>query len=469
MLKAGQTQRVDFAAIAGFPVSGAVTQAGKPVAGARVSVNSLSSRSWIASVKTDVEGRYRISHLSPGRYSLSVQLGDRTPGKQPARQQEQVEVKDGPVTMDFVFGTGKIVGRVVDKATGEPLKGARVMVSLHSEGDGRRPMYLVPYRRPGKGLSFTFSPRRLGGAAPGSLLAASPLGRFAGRVPAGYASVDEEGRFEIADLAQGKYRVSCYRKDGVNPSHFSLVDLGQDAGVKELTLTVDTSHSLRIRVESSQTKGPMAGARLVIHTHDGLYVTSHVRVDPKKAPKPQAAGAKPSPFQPITTSAQGEAAVHGLLPGRYAAWVVAEGHGARWVSPIESQATDGSASTVTVALEPTGTFLLQPAQDLLDEDKTPAVVYRLIDGSGKAVFPGGQLVPLVLDTGVGVLDGEYAKAYPVNTVPPGRYQLKWELYLIGDHAEPFRTQLADALAARGETQVHIQAGKQTVVLLAGKP
>jgi len=460
---------VDFAAIAGFPVSGAVTQAGKPVANARVSVNSLLGRSWIASVKTDAEGRYRISHLSAGRYTLSVRLGEWTSGKQPASQHKTVEVKDGPVTMDFVFGTGKIVGRVVDKATGEPLKGARVMVSGHDAGDGRRPLYLMPYRRPGQGLRFTFSPRSLGSAGPGSLLKASPLGRFVGRQPAGHASADEEGRFEISDLAQGKYRLSCYLKDDVSPSHLASVDLAQDAGVKELTLTVDTSHSLRIRAESSQTEAPVAGVRLVIHTHDGLYVTSHVRVDPKKAPKPKAAGARSSPFQPITTNAQGEVGIHGLQPGRYGAWVIAEGHGARWVSPIESQATQGPASTVTVALEPTGTLLLQPAHDVLDEDKTPAVVYRLIDGAGKAVFPGGQLVALVLDTGVGVLDGEHAKAYPVNTVPPGRYQLKWELYLIGDRAEPFRTQLADALAARGETQVHIQAGKQTVVVLAGRP
>lgn len=113
-------------------ISGQVLDAvnGEPVVGAMVVARAEGGAS--AQARTNARGRYLIEDLRPGEYRVRA-AGAR--GYEPAEFPRPVPVREGQVTEDIDFrlervqnpNPGAISGRVVDRRTGEPIRGARVM------------------------------------------------------------------------------------------------------------------------------------------------------------------------------------------------------------------------------------------------------------------------------------------------------------------------------------------------------
>lgn len=101
-------------------VRGRVTRNGVPLVDASVTFNGRGEGVNHAGGRTDHEGRYVISGLSDGEYSVSA--GEARGG---ARHTVTYTVR-GSGTLDLDFKAGKVRGRAVDAATGDGLAGINV-------------------------------------------------------------------------------------------------------------------------------------------------------------------------------------------------------------------------------------------------------------------------------------------------------------------------------------------------------
>lgn len=230
-------------------ISGQVVDAetGDPIAGAVVVAKSTDD---VGRAQTNERGVYRISDLEPGNYNVAAKARgypvNRYPRPVPVRANEMTE------GIDFRLagkrsGHGAISGRVVDRRTDEPIRGAMVVAvdggaryKARTDGRGR---YLLRGLKPGrynviagargyvresyprpvpvaagrvtKDIDFALAPRKRPGAIAGLVVDARTREPIAGAVVVargehgnGRAQTDRRGRYMLK-LGPGEYQVAA--------------------------------------------------------------------------------------------------------------------------------------------------------------------------------------------------------------------------------------------------------------------
>lgn len=181
----------------GHAVAGRILLGGRPLAGARVSLDGR-DRPSSAVASSDQEGRFRFAGLSSGSYNLAV-IDRSTFAVVDSRR---IEV-DGDLELQLDVAGSEITGRVVDGETGAPLAG----VAVRLEATGHE-------------IRLPFHPR---------------------------ATTDEAGHFLFRRVAAGDYRLRA-EEDGYAPAAatLSLAD-GLPADGVELKLAPTRGLTLDVR------------------------------------------------------------------------------------------------------------------------------------------------------------------------------------------------------------------------------
>lgn len=305
----------------------------QPVAGAQVrlaplpeggeGISQLSAR-WRGArearpVTSDEEGRFVVEDLAPGRFDLHVQAEGLAPALVPG-----VEIPDGegPVDLGEVeLEAGlSLEGRVVD-SSGDPVAGVRVAATQMSvvraaAGSARRAVpeaytgaagrFRVVGLRAGEPAQLTveregYATRRLPWVAipppepleivlePGSTVAGLVVGGDGepvagarvtaeaadagpGSAPASWrqsAVTDEEGRFEITDIAGGKLWLQAQAR-GLLPGEKVPVEVPSGGVLDNVRLTLEAGATVLGRVRSPDGE-PVAGARIEVLAGDRSF------------------------------------------------------------------------------------------------------------------------------------------------------------------------------------------------------
>jgi len=145
---AGSPLQVDLEMRGDAVVRGRVTRNGAPLVNGSVSFNARGEGVTYGSGRTDHEGRYVVSGLVDGEYSVSV--GDMRGGT----RHTTTHTVRGSGTLDLDFKAGSVRGRAVDAATGDGLAGITVRFQrsnfgsfiLTTDGNG---VFAAPNLTPG--------------------------------------------------------------------------------------------------------------------------------------------------------------------------------------------------------------------------------------------------------------------------------------------------------------------------------
>jgi RNA polymerase sigma factor (sigma-70 family) len=217
------------------PVAGVVRDkaTGKPVAGVRIvgRASGVSYANTSIETVTDAKGRYRLMGLrKDSRYYLTA---DTTEGAVHLPQQKELEDTEGlkPLTADFDLVRGiPVEGRLLDKASGKPVKGTVYYLPLPGNRHFRAgasgelrwvihyPRYVI--RKDGSFKLAVFP-------GPGVLFASSEYGPYA---PVVLAPGDEKkglGRGEPCDVTQAHVYRLIEPKEGAKPLKLDLEFVAQ--------------------------------------------------------------------------------------------------------------------------------------------------------------------------------------------------------------------------------------------------
>lgn len=245
---------VATAAVAGG-IAGQVVDGsnGNPIADAAVIARSNNGEAGRA--RTNDRGMYLIEDLEPGRYQVSAQARGYEPGEYPGA----VAVRQNEITRDIDTrlrptqqpDPGAITGRVIDRRTGEPIRGAVVVAASadcrRKARTDERGHYLIrglkpgtyqlkaaarhyvrePFPRPvpvrsgqtAENVNFALQPKPRRGGIAGRVLEARTNQPIAGATVVaqcefggGRAVTDRRGYYYIARLAPGRYEVSAMKR-----------------------------------------------------------------------------------------------------------------------------------------------------------------------------------------------------------------------------------------------------------------
>lgn len=204
-------------ALANGGISGTVLNAvtSDPIEGAMVI--AVGDSGEMGRARTNARGAYRIGDLAPGLYRVAAQAR----GYEPVRFPRPVGVREGEVTGSINFGLrphqhpnpGAITGRIVDRRTGEPIAGAKV----------------VAYGRSGRRKART----------------------------------DEHGRYAIRGLRPGTYRVKARARGYVKAAFPRPIDLRPGQTVEDVNFALVPKlrrGAIAGQVIDARTQRPIAGA-----------------------------------------------------------------------------------------------------------------------------------------------------------------------------------------------------------------
>jgi hypothetical protein len=189
-IEAGRETEVILREPAAASLSGVVTEAGRPVAGAQVRVRPRGRTPFLllsgtSSATTDEHGAFLFTDLQAGSYTVSARAGNSAfPAEAdvtllPGQRQEA----------SLALSLGRIEGRVVSAGDGLPIGGARVeAVRARHSGEERS--------------ASTIAVALVAEAEPGGMPAVISIGG----TPAGVAT-DPDGRFELAHVPAGDYQL----------------------------------------------------------------------------------------------------------------------------------------------------------------------------------------------------------------------------------------------------------------------
>jgi len=276
-----------LAVLAAVAFAGGITgrvadaETGDPIAGAVVVARSASDA---GRAQTNERGVYRITDLEPGRYDVAAKargyLLSRYPRQVPVRANEMT---DG---IDFRLagkrsGHGAISGRVADRRTDEPIRGATIVAvgggaryKARTDGRGR---YLLRGLKPGrysvvagargyvkesyprpvpvaagrvtKDIDFALAPRKRLGAITGLVVDARTREPIAGAVVVargehgnGRAQTDRRGHY-VLKLRPGEYQVAARARGYVPEAYPRPVPVRPGQATKEINFALRPSRA----------------------------------------------------------------------------------------------------------------------------------------------------------------------------------------------------------------------------------
>ena len=251
-IEAGETATVDLYLPPTGTVTGSVTEAGNPLAGVSVSLKDQRSPFPMGgpSARTDDNGRFQMSNVEPGDYTLTVSPSG---AAQPIERDLEVRARE-TANSDIKLPTGIVAGRVTNSGDGQPISGVIVKVdpagakgeeSKSREPPRRMAMVIMSTEDSGSGGITTM---RLG-SEPDSVM------------------TDENGYYEVRYVAPGDYTVAVsgsgiekmkqdrvrvfegQRSDGID---FKAV-LGATLVVRPTTDSSDALHFFRAKLINQAT------------------------------------------------------------------------------------------------------------------------------------------------------------------------------------------------------------------------
>jgi len=310
------------------PISGRVTRDGKGVTGVVVGLRILdfnSPRSPLIKATTSQDGRFRLTGVAAGRYSLAAlapafvsENGFGFGSSSVSVILAEGETVEG-IELALVPG-GVITGRVVD-ADGHPVIGEHVDLTLVSEHVQKRPVYLYSpsasiYETDDRGIY------RLFGLPAGRYLVSVGVGKDNNSSPTGipngrsyyprtfHPGVTEEAKATVVEVTAG----------------------GEAPGVNITLSERAAAYTVTGRLRHAENGQPVANIRV-------RYAT--LREDGRSF----AATALGS-----TAHFNGEFRFEGILPGKYVAFVTAESESAFYGDPVPFEVTNGDVAGVEVKL-----------------------------------------------------------------------------------------------------------------------
>ncbi len=214
--------RLDLDFSSGLSLTGQVMASGRAVPGIDVYLRGAYV-DVLAGSTTDVEGRFRLAGLEPGRYRLEVH------SERGLVHHEDVDL-GGDLDVQIELRTGRVTGRVLEADGGGPLAGAAVS--------------LEP--------------------------AAGTVGELPGYGTYGLAS-DALGRFVVGEVAAGEYRLRVV-KEGYAPAERRIRVL-PGGGQEDVELLLEPSGGLRLTV-SGATGAPVAEVTYAVLDTAGRPLTA---------------------------------------------------------------------------------------------------------------------------------------------------------------------------------------------------
>lgn len=206
----------------GFTLSGRVTQAGQPVAGATIFASLQGGGGRQASSVTDGGGSYQLTGLQEGTYTVNAMAA--VAGTSSSRRQTIALTSDQ--TLDIAFPSAKVGGQVVDADGNIPLANATVSIASRDPG-------------------------ATGGA-----------GQRAG-------TTDSNGQFSFAGLDEGTYTLTTSRPDYQLDKRDAD---GTDQGGAGLVIALKRGAGIGIKVQDGLSGVPLPGVMVRVSAAQGTPV-----------------------------------------------------------------------------------------------------------------------------------------------------------------------------------------------------
>lgn len=454
-VESGGTTQLDFAKLPGFTISGRVTRGADGFPGVRVSVGS--DREWFGSATTDDDGRYAVRGIPPGEYIVSIEHGAKL-DMIGYRAEQATRVADRDVSLDFPVGACRIEGRLLDGPNGQPLAGAFVIALRFEKGDGPPDSQITLHKHEGR---WGFGIGRLWRTKPAvlGLRATRDLSPNPYR-STGHAETAADGSFLIENLEAGDYTLLISNRSAGVPVFWPGIRLERDGAAAKAEVGVRRDSGLTVKVLASDTRQPVAGARLGLCSAAGVHLTYLQYVRKPGVPEGKPFDARDHTPEPFQTDGRGRFSLDGLLAADYGLWVVAPGFGAQFVAPVPASP---QTPETTIELARSGVLVLRPTPEAIKDVPNPHLAYRVCDASGRPVHPGGETSGASpMESGVAKLFGGERAECRIDTLPPGRYSVEWEIH---QHPEPKKGEYRRILPAvhRGKGEVEIRKGEETVL------
>jgi RNA polymerase sigma factor (sigma-70 family) len=227
----GETARVDFGAAAAL-LGVVLDENGAAVPGAIVRASTMLGGKYTSrQAKTDESGHFRVDGLDRGEWNVGVQvLGA---GAFAADNLAKVTVADSDQDVTLRLASGSLAGRVCLKATGAPVVGRDVQLSLYSLVGGGGAWKL------GTGAAMAFA--------------------------------DKDGAFRFRGLAPGRYRLFAYPHTEDKTLRVFEKDFDvAGAAVEGVEVALEKGRTGTVRIVAKDPDGkPVEGATVLVTNPDG--------------------------------------------------------------------------------------------------------------------------------------------------------------------------------------------------------
>jgi carboxypeptidase family protein len=272
---------------------------------ADVSIEARGGTGSFGSAAPDYRGQYRVEHLTPGRYSVQARLG--STGRQ-ASGEVTVEA-DADARLDIEFGSGVTLSGVA-RAGDAPIPGATLFVEgkdvddegmtrtddagrfvlegldpgtyrvdlhdfvaglEHSETVALATSREIVLRLPANRIAGTVVDSSDRQPLAGVTLALTPSGAGAGSPRA--ATTDIEGRFSLASVPDGEFRLSASRKGYA--AQTTTVAVTNAKSVEDVRLALDATEGLVLEVRLPSGAVPSEVQVAVLDPAGSPLVTGH--------------------------------------------------------------------------------------------------------------------------------------------------------------------------------------------------
>ena len=313
-------------------VSGQVMLNGEPLRGVTVELHpermpALPEPDSIRRTETDESGRYRITGVASGSYSISVRsLEFMLIGRsETSARGKLLNLADGEKIENFNLELkrgGVITGRVTD-AAGHPLAGQRIeLTKIGDDGEPQR----FPLNHPGARPTNEQGVYRITGV---------PDGRYL--VSAGSSQSERMG----TPLARSLYYPKTFHPGVADSSRAGVVEVSEGAEIASVDILIaeeKKTYEIKGRVVRAEAGEPVAGIEIYY---------SLMREDGRSM-GPRSHGEQ--------SNAGGEFQFHGVLPGKYVVYTQAGGDKEYFCEPAICEITERGVEGVEVKLRQGGSI-----------------------------------------------------------------------------------------------------------------